>query len=329
MLKLHKTFFRLTILAIPFAASYSEEKKTETFLTESKIIEIIDSYDPDILAAKLRAEAASEAVRREKASYYPTLDAQASLVPPGSLPGSGSGLGIEGVMASPFRIGQAVGLASSLTIYDFGRTSNAVKAAEFNEKAKKLDIPISRIGVLQNAFQLYYEEILNNSYIKISQDELHQLEFIEKEISGFVATGQRSIVDRYLIKSESERVRTELSSYGQIEKQIKNRLSLFLSLPVESLAVPEDEKLPSQIEIASMGLENNPFLKKATEDVNYARARNDYAKSKNLPVIKAVASAGIYEGVRLVNPSYWAVVVGVEMPVFEGFKTARFRSGAS
>ncbi|HNM06678.1 MAG TPA: TolC family protein, partial [Leptospiraceae bacterium] len=132
----------------------SAEKKT---LTVDEIIRRLDQTDPEIAASRFRVIAARKTAEKSNSAYYPKIELQGLVPVPGGLPGSYGEIGVRGVMISPFHTGNSIGFLGTYTLFDFGRTKNAVKAAEQDELTKKEEARIARINTIQNTLHIYYD----------------------------------------------------------------------------------------------------------------------------------------------------------------------------
>lgn len=308
----------LFICFILFTAKVYSEKK---MITVQEVIDRIEQVDPEIAASKFKIIAAKRATEKNNSAYYPKIELQ-SLVPvPGGLPGSYGEIGVRGVMISPFHTGNSIGFLGTYTLFDFGRTKNTIKASEQDEITRKEESRITRIESIQSALHIYYDCLKFRSLIETWKDKLKRLKFVQQEVNRFVSTGQRSIVDSYMIKSHIEKIETELHIFEEHHKSAEEKLSLLLEIPLNDIDYVAIERLEQpKVENNQIDLKNNPYVKKAESDLLTSKAKVDIAKAGNMPEVKSMGSFGDYDNARLVPKQNWAVGFGFSMPLFEGFK---------
>ncbi|MCP5513424.1 MAG: TolC family protein [Leptospiraceae bacterium] len=315
-----KTLYRLLISLIVLTTSLGAETKV---LSVDDVIQRIEEVDPAIAASRFKTLAAKASTEKSKSAYYPKVDLQSLIPVPGGMPGSYGEIGVRGVMVSPFHTGNSIGLLASYTLFDFGRTKNAVKSAEQDEISKKEEAKITRINTVQNTLHVYYDCIKYKSLADTWTEKLKRLKFLQGEVGKFVSTGQRSIVDTYLMKSHVEKIQTQLKVFEENLESSEQNLSLLLEIPREQLVLPELEKLHEAADQEEVDISNSPFVKKAESDLLVSKSKLDVAKAGAMPEIKSMGSVGDFDQGRTAPKQNWAVGFGINVPIFEGFKVKK------
>jgi len=161
-----------------------------------------------------------------QSAYYPNVSAMALATT--GFPGSAGATGIQGLMVSPYHKGPSAGLFLEQNIWDFGRTSDSVRLSEKETNLTQKNSLVTGLKVGQLAQDVYFvcsrDRSLAEAYRRITKES----EVIEKEVDNFVRVGQRSIVDRYLAKSQTEEIRTIADDY-QKRFEIDNRRLAYLT----------------------------------------------------------------------------------------------------
>jgi outer membrane protein len=274
---------------------------------------------PQVAGARLREVASQHKMEIEKAAYYPQVNLEA--VDSTGFPGSVAHLGISGLLASPFRSGAAAGVSGNIPIWDFGRTMNAVTAAEHDSRAQQEDVKYRRYQVYQTALELYYQCALYRNLKEAWTDLAEGAQILRNAVNGFVITGQRSIVERYLVDSQLENARTQVSVFGEKEKGEVREIGILIDTDPNSIACP---LLPSEEQAMTFFKgtpEGNPIVAYAIEATEAARARVKQAKADFMPKLVGVADAAVMQNYRLVDQDYYAVGAALILPLFEGFAT--------
>lgn len=323
MKQLYLLFILVFCISVPVFSVVPEdldEPVEHERITVNDLIQRMDKVDPDIAAAKFKVIAAKKAAEKTKSAYFPKVELQSLLTAPGGLPGSYGDLGVSGVMVSPFHSGQSLGILGSYTLFDFGRRKNAVIAAEREEDTQREDAKITRINSIQRALQIYYDCIKYNSLVEIWKEKEQRINFLQREVSTFVSTGQRSVVDGYLVKSHLKQVETEVMVFQNESLKANETLGVLLDLPKEKISFVGLDDLKAPNINGEINIYSSPFMKRAESDLLTSKAEVDLAKSENMPQIKTNGTIGDYTSARLVPKQNWSFGVGITMPVFEGFR---------
>lgn len=279
-----------------------------------------ESANHTLGAAKAQERAAASQISASEGNFLPHIEANA--IDTSGFPGSSGALGITGVAGSPYRSGPAAGLLASAIIWDFGRTLNSVRSAEHLSLAQKAQTDLTRQDVDVSAAQLFYECVRFRSQRDAWSFMNLEAAVIAKEVERFVRTGQRSIVERYLSRAQLEESLTNMQDYQESMHGAEERLRIFTRLAIQQLDCPALEQLSlDSASSAKTVTDGNPLLTRADENARAAEAQVNAAKDDFLPVVKGFAAVGAMEHSRLVPKQDYAVGVGVQLPLFDGFKT--------
>ena len=294
-------------------------------LTLAETLNTAEQNSPRLKASRLKEQAAHEGVGVAQSAYYPTVAAAA--IDSWGFPGSSGALGIGGLMGSPYRSGAALGLVAQDTLYDFGRTYSSVKAAKYAEKAQHEAIEVERYSVDEDVLQTFYECSRFRSEHEV-WDSLHgETELVAKEVSRFVDTGQRSVVDRYLSQGQVEEARTNRNFFKSRMNSTVSRLALLMGSTDKDLSCPALPKMEEGVPLYPIRT-INPYVLRAETEVELSENRLLRAKTDYLPKIIGVASTGMMERVRLVNRADYSGGLGIVVPLFDGLGTS-YRVGQS
>jgi outer membrane protein TolC len=285
------------------------------------IVEVLrkaEETSPELKAALARMKEAGESIRVARAGYYPTLDVEG--VDSTGFPGSSGWLGYGGLMGSPFRSGPTGGAVSRFTVFDFGRTFYDTKAAQEEWRASLENVKILRYQVYMAALKLYFDAVRFRSEQETWQSLGKQIDIIAREVRRFVDTGQRSIVDTYLVRDQIEEADATQATYGERYRVALHRLALITGLLETNLSCPNAAELQPDIYAPLIRFEQSPVLRAAAAEAEAARQRLKQVQSENRPLITAVGSAGEMDDARLVDKKDYSAGVGIQLPLFEGYK---------
>jgi outer membrane protein len=285
-------------------------------LTPDFVLQKAVKDSPELHEIQLNEEASEQEVGVKRANYFPTLDFQA--LDSSGFPGSSGYLGVGGLMGSPFRSGPSAGLISKFTVYDFGRTGNRVEEAksllEVTRANSQLSLQAVKQEVLLHLIECAHFQSLKRNWGEIAQESA----VIQREVDRFVKTGQNSVVDRYLVETQTEDAKTQSADYSN---RAKDELTSIQDL-TGNLEGRECPFVDDLVFNDSMPTGGQPILKKYQAQYQVAQNRLDTVRSDLYPEIVALGSVGALEKARLVNKQDYAVAIGLEFPIFEGFKTS-------
>lgn len=290
----------------------------ELSLAES--LRLAERNSPRLRAARLRTQAAHEAVGAAEAGYAPavSLDAADSW----GFPGSSGALGLGGLVGSPYRSGAAAGLVARDVLFDFGRTYYGVKTAEDAEMLRREGVEIDRYAVDQDILKTFYECARYRSEHEVWNGLHDETELVAKEVVRYVDTGQRSVVDRYLAQAQVEEARTNRNYFKSRMDSTVARLALLIGSADKNLTCPALPDPQTAVPLSTAAAVN-PYIRRAQDEVELAHSLLNGAKTDYLPKIVGVASVGTMQRARLVDRSDYSGGLGVTVPLFDGLGTVR------
>jgi len=280
-----------------------------------EVMRLAEINSPRLSAAKFHEIAAKKSIDIAKSSYYPRLSLEA--IDSTGFAGSSAGIDVTGLMGSPYRSGYGAGLVAQETIYDFGRTYYDVEASKSEAAFSKQDTRVKIYEVKQLALQTFYD----CAFFRTQRDTWgrlsHESGIITKEAQKFVNTGQRSIVDRYLSKAQTEEAQTAQAFFASRLNEAIRELAVIMGVSDKTFSCPP---LPSQLSSAldsNVGMESSPIISRAIESANVADARLKQQKAGFYPKIIAVASIGAMADARLVKKKDYAAGIGIVFPLLD------------
>ena len=305
-------FLIITCLTFP-TITWSKETQA---ITIDEVLRLAEVNSPRLTASEFQEIAAERGIDIARSKYFPTLKLE-SIYDKG-LPGSSAtGLGVQGIMASPYRKGGTVGVTAKQLLYDFGRTAHAVKASKFQAEASKQNTKITIYEVQALALKKYYECSLFRTQRDIWEYLGGESNVITKEVHKFVDTGQRSVVDRYLSKMQTEEANGLHAYFAERLKQSIKELAIIMGVPDQNFTCPcLSRKLACSLN-PDTKIESSPFLARAVLEAQVASERMEQEKSELYPEISAFGSTGYISQTRLVPKQSYAVGVGITLPIFD------------
>jgi outer membrane protein TolC len=139
-------------------------------------------------------------------------------------------------------------------------------------------------------------------------------------VEHLVKTGQHNLADEYLIQVQAGLANAEADAYLKRYQTSLNNLALFIGKKPDQITVPSfrsfDEK---SIEAIAPG-SASAFILKAVAEAEGAHSLVNANKAENYPKLLALGSIGGMAGARLTPVNDTSVGVGLNFPIFEGFR---------
>jgi len=289
--------------------------KDKPFISIDEVMRLAELNSPKLSMDRFREIAAKKSVDIARSNYFPTINLEA-IDDTGFSGSSAIATGIGGLMGSPYRSGVGAGVIAQQTIYDFGRTYYDVEAAKYESEFSKQNTRVTVYEVKQLALQTFYE----CAFFRTERDIWMRLSgesgIITKEAQHFVDTGQRSIVDRYLSKAQTEEARTAAAFFATRFKEANHELAVIMAIADQNFSCPP---LPNELTSSlnpDLGFDSSPLLARALAGTKIAHARLKEQKAGFYPKIVAVASLGYMQGSRVVPKKDYSAGIGFVLPLF-------------
>jgi outer membrane protein TolC len=273
-----------------------------------------ERHSPSLSAAIFNEIAARKSICIALAAYSPIINAE--VLDSAGFPGSNDGIGIEGLMGSPFRKGPAGGVVAKQVLFDFGRTFYNVETAKHEAESASQNTRITIYQVKQLTLQLYYECTKYRTLQDVWGHLSNESAVITKEAQHFVNTGQVSIVDRYLSRAETERAITAHAFFSQQLEHTIRELSILTGIPSHTFTCPRiPREIPHSLNPYTP-IDQSPILSRAIADAKAAKAKLKMEKAGFMPKIVALASVGNVHHTEHVKRSEYSLGVGLIVPLF-------------
>lgn len=284
-----------------------------------EVIDLAAKSSPELEEKRSGKEAAEAAVKIARASYLPQVDFQ--VTDSAGFPGSSGMTGVGGIMGSPFRSGYAYGFALKQRLWDFGRTAGEESAAISGSAAESADLQLSTYQIKVRAMRAFFDCSLQRSQVDAWKLIRQEAETVAGEVSSLVGTGQRSVVEKYLVQAQVEEARTNELGFSERVRGSLRRLSILTGETNERICPLLPKTLPLESSPLDSKSESNVFIGRADAERKIAHAKLSQAKAGHLPYLVGVASLGAFENTRLVPEKNYSVGIGVVIPLFDGLRT--------
>lgn len=307
-------------------------------LTLDQVRAIALKFHPSLVASKETVIANKAVVEQALASYYPQLNFNNSYTAfttnfstsPVSDP-AGGGVSLPSTAPDRYRWTFtnifSTGLVATQTIYDFGRTSNTVKVNRENVLSSQEDVSITRLTVILNVDQAYYNLLLTKRLISVAEDTVKQTKEHLEQAQGFYQAGTKPKID--VTKAEVDLANAQLAliqaknNYQVAQVTLNNAMGLRQDLRFEiedSLGFKPREI--TLAEILNAAYEKRPELIQLKAKQRSQEATTKLAKATYYPILSGNASY-LWRSTGFDETFYWDWFLGASLnfPIFSGFST--------
>ncbi len=199
--------------------------------------------------------------------------------------------------------------------------------AEKRSSLAKTESKVTSLTIGAQAARYYAKCARDRSLAEIYRDLMEEAKIIQTEVAKFVATGQRSIVDKYLSESQTEEAATIAADFEERLAVDEERLLTLIGLPKDGATCPRmSSDLSTEATTLATSSSNaeisSPLILRAQAEMALVEAETSRSRKDYFPRLVGLASAGYMNSTELGVPKQvYSVAVGLIIPLFEGFKT--------
>ncbi|MFC1525457.1 TolC family protein [Candidatus Latescibacterota bacterium] len=305
--------------------------------------------------SRLAVEIAEAQRRQARSAYWPQLSLRSAFTrrdddPYFVFPEETDSYRISGVMPTPIeaevtvpekraklldRTHFATDLDLQYPLYMGGRRSALVAQAEAGIEAARQSLKRSQLEVIRDTKRHYYVAILSGNLLRLAQDALARLEvtLLLTESLYKTSTGRVTKTDYLEHKVVVESLRSMVARLRGDERVARAAVVYSIGLPwnteltLTQGAIPFDPIEAELGDLVDASYRLNPDWGRLMAGLAAAEARIQEARSGHLPRVAAIANleylANSYDS-GVVEPGEdrsWIVGIGLEWPLFTGFRT--------
>lgn len=299
-------YFIIGLIYLNLLADYSYTQDTEpVVLTVEDAVELAKKNNSTLGLTEADIAVARSRVRKTKSRYYPHINSK--IVVP--------------------LVGRESGVSLDQLIYDFGKTSNMVKASELETDVSEYSHEENIEEVITETKISYYRALITKYNTEAIEKSVEKNNLLVLKIQELVKSGRSSHLS--LTEANSDLAESKLRLTNAQNMEENRRLELFNNMGIE----PDDKyKLDEDLEVEKIkynlneskekAFENSLELKKIKAELAGIEARLGARKSEFLPEIfgrtayRLEGEGADEEGTD--TPAFIAGV-GVKFPIFLGF----------
>jgi len=306
-----KIFYNFLLLFLSFTVHAGIIRE----ISLEEVLRTAEENSPHLTVAKLMEIAAAKNADIIASKYFPEikLDSIYSL----GFPASSGITEVGGIMSSPYRSGLSFGIVAKQSVFDFGRTNHAIKAAKHEVELSEQNTRVKVVEIKSLALQKYYECSSFRTQQDLWRYFANESKFLTKEIEHFVDTGQRSVVDKYLSESQTEEAISLEAYFAERMKQTLRELKVIMGTPREHFNCALITEPQADTPTLKYSIDSTPLIARAIIEAKVAEEKLKEAKANLYPEIIATTSYGYMDKARLVPKKNYAVGVGISIPVFD------------
>lgn len=274
---------------------------------------------PAIMAAKGAVFANQSRIGQAKANYYPTVDLTAGYSRTKSVPSANrptvTSNNSFGLYSNSVELRQ--------TIYDFGKTSAAVKVQQFNTDASRSDLQNTLEETVLSVKHAYYNLLQSKRNRDVAQETVKQFEQHLDQAKGFFDVGLKPRFDVIRAEVDLSNARVNLikaeNAVRLAKASLRNVMGISGAPDFEIEDVLSFEKYGITLDEAlAKAFENRPDLKAAVLRRRSAEETIRLAKREYYPSLSGNAAYN-WAGESYPLKEGWNAGVSVTIPVFTGF----------
>jgi len=297
----------------------------ETVLTLQDCIELALRNQPSIRAARQNVNAGRGRETQARSSYFPQLSAST---------GYSENHVLGGAFGGSITKSYTTTLSMDLLLYDFGRTGNALDAAEWSTRSVERELDRTAQEVVLSVKQAYYALLAAKNLVGVAERRIEQSESRLKQAEAFFHAGSkpRFEVTRAEVDMNSARLGL-INARNNVRIQtivLNNAMGMPPGQAIEIEArIPEVPAVPGLEEAQAEALKNRPEMLRAEADIEAARARMRAEQANYLPTLSAggaynwangTQEMGELNGILLGGDveNSWNAGVTLTLPLFQG-----------
>lgn len=272
---------------------------------------LVISYHPRVAQAISNEKGEEEMINVAKANYYPQVK-------------GGMSYGYQNdSRENSNSVAKNINLEVQQTLYDFGKTSNIVKSAEYGYQSAKINTDATHEKLIHEATRSVIESVRYQKLIVLAKEQAKQVSSLVGLIEDRQEKGASNLSDVLHVRARLDEVQSEeLDSMAQYQTQLQN-LSFLIGKPVTQGTSIAD--LPQELNQAcSMPIDWNNIPDYVIADIEAKRAVADLELSiaEEKPNIYATGTLA-HDLDKDDNPRYKSrteskISLNFSMPIYQG-----------
>ncbi len=296
---------------------------TGNALTLQEGLKIVTENGRDVAIARADEEVAKGAVSLARSPWLPSLDLYGRETWLRNQPEAKTPFGPMPTSQDRFT---TYGFKATQLLYDFGRTSSSISAAQFGLKAREAGTFRIRNRAAAEFIVAYFDLLEAEELLKVAQDEVTRYEAHQKDAAARhkagVVTRNDVLQANVLLADSKQRLLTAEHNQSLRTSKINSILMRPLNEFIHASAIVGTPLFAVTLEQAWAEAEqSNPDLRDLAAQV---RAKEENVSSVRAEYLPSVYLSGGYENSEnryQVHEDNWSVIAGVNINLFAGGAT--------
>jgi outer membrane protein len=308
----HLSFFCfIAALFLPLSASA---------LTLSEGLRIVADKGRDVTIARSDEDLARAAISLARSPWLPTVDLYGNQTWLQYIPAAKTPSG-------PFPLSQdnylTYGVRATQMLYDFGRTSSSIDAAQYGLKSREIETESTRNRAALEFVVAYLDLLESDKLLQVSKEEVQLYEAHKKDAeslynAGVVTRNEVLQADVTLADSRQRAVSTE-----NLRSVRASRINSLLLLPLnDNVQAEEVEASPaSGIELEeawAIAANDSPELRDLNAKIAASEDKLKSAEAEYLPTLYLAGGYEYQENRYMVHDDNWSLIAGVNVNLSSG-----------
>ncbi len=308
------------LVALALAGAPATAQDSNELSLEQAVQRALQNH-PMIQTRKVRVDALAAEITQSRSARFPqiTTAGQGKL----GLSGAAGGLGLQGLVASPFYKNVAASVHVYQNFFDFGRTDHAAAAARFLKEAAEKDLEAARASVTLEVQKAYLQALQNQSLIRLDERIIDERQLQYKKADALFQSGLRSKLDARLSEYQLRQSEAKLAEHREALRrnfaELNRAMGLNSSQQYSLKELPIEPQPPGEIEnLAALALNNRPEVRSLELQVQAAREELALARSERYPKLAGIWSGGFARFSEYTLSQLMVGALGLGFPIFTG-----------
>lgn len=276
---------------------------------------------PRISMAELDTLVAAEETRIARSAYLPAVAAYGTVVRASQ---DNTRIAAGGINNPSVFDREAVGLAATQLITDFGRTGSLIDTARLHAEAQAQDAVAVRREVLLEVDLAFFRALKCQAMLLVADETLHTRQLLVDRVEGMVANKLKSELDASFAKVDLEEAQILKASLANQQETAQLELQTLIGrADAVPLALAEEPIPPLPAgkpdAFVTTALAHDPRIARLRLELDAARRSRDASDDLDYPTLSAMGVAGVTadHDPRLAD-TYLAGGLNLSIPLYTG-----------
>jgi outer membrane protein len=215
------------------------------------------------------------------------------------------------------------GVQANQLLYDFGKTSASINAAQYGVKARQIETQRTRNQTALEFIVVYFDLLEASKLLQVANEEVKNVEAHKSDAEARYSAGV--ITKNEVLQADATLAdsRQRLVSADNLHSYLASRLNSLLLRPLNEPVVVEEVKAHPAIgmtldEAWTFAEAESPELKDIDAQVAAKKEAVRVTQADYLPTLYLSGGYEYMENKYMVHPDNWSLIAGVNINLFSG-----------